>query len=291
MFTGTYTAIVTPFKDGKVDEAAFRRLIDFQVENGVDGIVPAGTTGEAATLDYDEHLRVVEISVEQAAKRCLIIAGTGSNSTLEAIELSKRAERLGVDGLLLTSPYYNKPTQEGVYRHYRAIAEAVSTKIMLYNVPGRTAGEIGVDTCIRLAQDCPTIVSIKEAGGSTERVSLLRNVLPREFTILSGDDLQTLPFMAVGAVGVVSVASNVIPREIVRLVAAFRKGHFVEALNDHLYWYPLFKDLFLESNPIPVKAALHLLGRIEAEYRLPLCEMGSSNLERLRRTLVALGVL
>ncbi|MBV9492219.1 MAG: 4-hydroxy-tetrahydrodipicolinate synthase [Verrucomicrobia bacterium] len=291
MFTGTYTAIVTPFKDGRVDEAAFRRLIEFQIENGVDGIVPAGTTGEAATLDYEEHLRVVEITVEQAAKRCRVIAGTGSNSTREAIELSAAAERAGADGVLLASPYYNKPTQEGVYRHYRAIAEAVGTKIMLYNIPSRTGGEIGVDTCVRLAETCPNVVSIKEAGGSTERVSLLRKHLPREFTILSGDDPQTLPFMAVGAVGVVSVASNVIPRQVVQLVTAFRKGHLGEALNEHLRWFPLFKDLFLESNPIPVKAALHLLGWIEAEYRLPLCELASPNLDRLRKTLATLGLL
>jgi 4-hydroxy-tetrahydrodipicolinate synthase len=291
MFTGTYTAIVTPFKNGQVDEPALRRLIDFQIDHGVDGIVPAGTTGEAATLEYEEHLRVIEVTVKHTAGRCKVVAGTGSNSTQEAIKLSVQAEKLRVDGVLLASPYYNKPTAEGVYRHYRAIAESIATKIMLYNVPSRTAGEIAVETCTRLATDCVNVVSIKEAGGSTERVSWLRRQLPPEFTILSGDDPQTLPFMAVGAVGVVSVASNVIPAEVVQLVRAFRKGHCDDAREKHLHWLPLFKDLFIESNPIPVKAALHLMGYIEAEYRLPLCEMTALNLQRLQGTLQALKLL
>jgi 4-hydroxy-tetrahydrodipicolinate synthase len=288
MFTGTYTAIVTPFKNGQVDEKAFRNLIQFQIENGVNGIVPTGTTGEAATLDYDEHLRVVELAVEEARGRCKIIAGTGSNSTREAVELTKRVEKLGVDAALLASPYYNKPTQEGVYRHYRAIAESTALKLMLYNVPGRTAGEIGVETCARLAKDCKSIVSIKEAGGSPERVSALRNSLPPEFTILSGDDALTLPFMAVGAVGVVSVASNIIPKQMTELVNAFLAGRSADSLKVHLRYFQLFKDLFIESNPIPVKAALFLMGMIENEFRLPLCEMGKANQEKLYRTLSSL---
>jgi 4-hydroxy-tetrahydrodipicolinate synthase len=288
MFTGTYTAIVTPFKNGQVDEKAFRNLIRFQIENGVDGIVPTGTTGEAATLDYDEHLRVVELAIEEAHGRCKIIAGTGSNSTREAVELTKRVEKLGVDAALLASPYYNKPTQEGVYRHYRAIAESTALKLMLYNVPGRTAGEIGVETCARLARDCKSIVSIKEAGGSPERVSALRNLLPPEFTILSGDDVLTLPFMAVGAVGVVSVASNVIPKQMTELVNAFLAGRSADSLKVHSRYFQLFKDLFIESNPIPVKAALFLMGMIENEFRLPLCEIGKANQEKLQRTLSSL---
>jgi 4-hydroxy-tetrahydrodipicolinate synthase len=288
MFTGTYTAIVTPFKNGQVDEKAFRNLIQFQIENGVDGIVPTGTTGEAATLNYDEHLRVVELAVEEARGRCKIIAGTGSNSTHEAVELTQRVEKLGVDAALLASPYYNKPTQEGVYRHYRAIAESTSLKLMLYNVPGRTAGEIGVETCARLARDCRSIVSIKEAGGSPERVSALRHLLPPEFTILSGDDVLTLPFMAVGAVGVVSVASNVIPKQMTELVNAFLAGRSADSLKVHLRYFQLFKDLFIESNPIPVKAALFLMGMIENEFRLPLCELGKGNQEKLHRTLSSL---
>ena len=291
MFTGTYTAIVTPFRDGQVDEKALRDLVEFQITGGVSGIVPAGTTGEAATLDYDEHLRVVELTLEQANGRCSVIAGTGSNSTRETIELSQKAEKLGVDAVLLVSPYYNKPTQEGLYRHYRAISEAIGTRIMLYSVPSRTAGEIGVETCARLAQECKNVVSIKEAGGSTERVSALRNALPAEFTILSGDDSQTVPFMAVGAVGVVSVASNIIPKQVSEMVAFFLKGQAARAAELHLHYFRLFKDLFLESNPIPVKAAMHLLGMIQAEYRLPLCEMTATNLEKLRATMSALKLL
>jgi 4-hydroxy-tetrahydrodipicolinate synthase len=288
MFTGTYTAIVTPFKNGQVDEPAFRNLIQFQIENGVDGIVPAGTTGEAATLDFDEHLRVIEIAVQEARGRCKIIAGTGSNSTQEAVELTQGAEKLGVDAALLASPYYNKPTQEGVYRHYKKISESTSLKLMLYNVPSRTAGEIGVETCARLARDCANVVSIKEAGGSAERVSALRRILPQEFTILSGDDGLTLPFMAVGAVGVVSVASNVIPRQIVDMVNVFLAGRSADALKIHLRYLQLFKDLFIESNPIPVKTALYFMGMIENEFRLPLCEIGKANQSKLHETIAAL---
>jgi len=291
MFKGTYTAIVTPFKGGRIDEDGFRKLIDFQIDHGIDGIVPVGTTGEAATLDYDEHLRVIEIAVQQANGRCKIVAGTGSNSTREAIELTQKAEKLGIDGALLASPYYNKPTQEGVYRHYRAIAESTSLKLMLYNVPGRTAGEIGIETCARLATDCKTIVSIKEAGGSAERVSALRNVVPPDFTILSGDDAQTLPFMAVGAVGVVSVASNIIPKPMTELVSNFLEGRPSDSMRIHLRYFRLFKDLFIESNPIPIKTALHLMGMIEPEFRLPLCEMSAANREQLSRTLSALKLL
>ena len=288
MFTGTYTAIVTPFKNGQVDETAFRNLIQFQIDNGVSGIVPTGTTGEAATLDFDEHLRVIEIAVQEARGRCKIIAGTGSNSTQEAVELTQKAEQLGVDAALLASPYYNKPTQEGVYRHYKKIAESTSLKLMLYNVPSRTAGEIGVETCARLATDCENIVSIKEAGGSAERVSALKKILPPEFTILSGDDGLTLPFMAVGAVGVVSVASNVIPKQITDMVNAFLAGRSADALKLHLRYLQLFKDLFIESNPIPVKTALYLMGMIENEFRLPLCEIGKANQGKLHETLAAL---
>jgi 4-hydroxy-tetrahydrodipicolinate synthase len=291
MFRGTYTAIVTPFKNGQIDEDAFRKLIDFQIDNGVDGIVPVGTTGEAATLDYDEHLRVIEITVQQAKGRCKIIAGTGSNSTRETIELTQKAEKLGIDCALLASPYYNKPTQEGVYRHYRAIGESSSLSLMLYNVPGRTAGEIGIETCARLARECATIVAIKEAGGSTDRVSALRNVLPPEFAILSGDDSMTLPFMAVGAVGVVSVASNIIPKPMTELVNNFLGERPTDSMRVHLRYFQLFKDLFLESNPIPVKTALNLMGMIDAEFRLPLCEMGTTNREQLSRTLRALKLI
>jgi 4-hydroxy-tetrahydrodipicolinate synthase len=291
MFTGTYTAIITPFKNGAIDEGAYRKLIDFQIENGVNGIVPTGSTGEAATLDHEEHLHVVKIAVEQANKRCKIVAGTGSNSTREAIDLSVGAAALGVDGILLASPYYNKPTQEGIYRHFKAISERARIPIMLYNIPGRTASEIAIETCVRLVRECPNIVSMKEAGGNCDRVSLLRNALPPSFTILSGDDPLTLPFMAVGAVGVVSVVSNMLPKQISDMVNAFQAGRLQEARDLHLRLYPIFKDLFIESNPIPVKAALHLMGMIENEYRLPLCEMSDANLDRLKKTLAAAKVI
>jgi 4-hydroxy-tetrahydrodipicolinate synthase len=287
MFSGTYTALVTPFKNGAIDEAAFRRLIDFQIDNGVSGLVPVGTTGEAATLDAEEHLRAIEIATNQAKGRCRVIAGTGSNATTEAIELTVGAAKLGIDGVLLASPYYNKPTQEGIYRHFKAICEATTIPVVLYNIPSRTASEIEIETCVRLVRDCQNVVAIKEAGGSCDRVSALRNALPPEFTILSGDDSLTIPFMAVGAVGVISVASNIIPRQMSEMVEAFLTGHAHEARDLHLRYYPLFKDLFIESNPIPIKAALHLMGMIEAEYRLPLCEMRPGNLDRLKRTLTA----
>ena len=231
---------------------------------------------------------MIEIAVQEARGRCKIIAGTGSNSTQEAVELTQGAEKLGVDAVLLASPYYNKPTQEGVYRHYKKISESTSLKLMLYNVPSRTAGEIGVETCARLAKDCANIVSIKEAGGSAERVSALRKILPPEFTILSGDDGLTLPFMAVGAVGVVSVASNVIPRQIAEMVNIFLAGRSADALKIHLRYFQLFKDLFIESNPIPVKTALYLMGMIENEFRLPMCEIGKANQGKLHETIAAL---
>jgi 4-hydroxy-tetrahydrodipicolinate synthase len=287
MFTGTYTALVTPFKNGAIDEAAYRRLIDFQIVNGVSGLVPTGSTGEAATLDVEEHLRTIEIAVSQAKGRCRVIAGTGSNATSEAIELTVKAAKLGVDGVLIASPYYNKPTAEGIYRHFKAICDATEIPVVLYNVPSRTASEIDVETCVRLVRDYKNVVAIKEAGGSCDRVSALRNALPPEFTILSGDDSLTLPFMAVGAVGVISVASNIIPRQMSEMVEAFLTGHATEARDLHLRYYPLLKDLFIESNPIPVKAALHLMGMIEPEYRLPLCEMRPGNLDRLKRTMAA----
>jgi 4-hydroxy-tetrahydrodipicolinate synthase len=287
MFSGTYTALVTPFKDGAIDEPAYRRLIEFQVVNGVSGLVPTGSTGEAATLDPKEHLRTIEIAVNQNKGRCRVIAGTGSNATTEAIELTVGAAKLGVDGVLLASPYYNKPTPEGIYRHFKAICEATDIPIVLYNVPSRTASEIDVETCVRLVREHKNVVAIKEAGGSCDRVSALRNALPPEFTILSGDDSLTIPFMAVGAVGVISVASNIIPRQMSEMVEAFLTGHANEARDLHLRYYPLMKDLFIESNPIPIKAALHLMGMIEPEYRLPLCEMRPGNLDRLKRTLAA----
>jgi 4-hydroxy-tetrahydrodipicolinate synthase len=290
-FTGTYTALVTPFaQGGKLDEAALERLIKGQIKGGVDGIVPVGTTGESPTLDYEEHIHVIKRAVELAAGKVQVLAGTGGNSTTEAIYLTKMAKKAGADGSLQVAPYYNKPTQEGLFQHFRAIATATDLPIVLYSVPGRCGVEIGVDTVKRLAETCPTVVGIKEAGGTPDRISQLRVALGDRFTLLSGDDSLTIPFMAVGAHGVVSVASNVIPREVAQMVSAFAQGKTDLALKLHTRFYPLFKDLFIESNPGPVKAALALLGVCEEEYRLPLAPMQPKNREILKATLKTCGI-
>ena len=289
-FTGTYTAIVTPFHAGEVDEAALKNLIQLQIKGGVDGIVPVGTTGESPTLDYDEHIQVIESAVKFAAGKTKVLAGTGANSTTEAIYLTKAAEDAGADGSLQVAPYYNKPTQEGLYQHFAVVAKSTRLPIILYSIPGRCGVEIGVDTTRRLARDFKNIVGIKEAGGTPERVSQLRATLGPQFTILSGDDSLTLPFMAVGAQGVISVASNIVPREVVAMVNAFSEGKLAAAQKIHHRLYPLFKDLFIETNPVPVKAALAMLGQIAEEYRLPLVPMNAANRAQLRSTMKACGV-
>src|SRR5436190_11934024 len=282
MFTGTFTAIVTPFRRGVLDEPALARLIKGQIKGGVDGIVPVGTTGESPTLSYDEHIAVVDFTVRAAGGKIKVLAGTGANSTEEAIYLTKAAERAGADGSLQVAPYYNKPTQEGLFQHFRAIACATKLPIVLYSIPGRCGVEISVDTVKRLARECRNIVGIKEAGGNADRVSQLRAALGPKFVILSGDDSLTIPFMSVGAQGVVSVASNLIPRELGNMVRAYAAGRPAAALKLHERFYPLFKDLFIETNPVPVKAALAMLGRIKEEYRLPLVPMNAKNGEMLR---------
>ena len=291
MFTGTYTAIVTPFKDGKVDELTFERLVRAQIKGGVDGIVPVGTTGESPTLSFEEHIYVIELAVKFAARKIRVLAGTGGNSTDEAVYLTIAAERAGANGSLQVAPYYNKPTQEGLFQHFRAIAYATKLPIVLYSIPGRCGVEIGVDTVKRLARECKNIVAIKEAGGNADRVSQLRAALGPRFEIVSGDDSLTLPFMAVGAQGVVSVASNIIPREVAHMVQAFAIGKPAAALKLHDKYYPLFKDLFIETNPVPIKAALAMAGQIEEEYRLPLVPMNPKNRETLKATLKACGLL
>jgi 4-hydroxy-tetrahydrodipicolinate synthase len=291
MFTGTYTAIVTPFKDGQIDETALQRLIERQVRGGVDGVVPVGTTGESPTLSYEEHIRVIELTVEFAAKRIKVLAGSGANSTQEAIFLTKAAEKVGADGSLQVAPYYNKPTPEGLFQHFRAIANATKLPIVLYSIPGRCGVEIGIETVQRLARETKTVIGIKEAGGNADRVSQLRVACGEKFTILSGDDSLTLPFMAVGAHGVVSVASNIIPREVSRMVQAFAKGDTKAALRLHAKFYPVFKDLFIETNPVPVKAAMAMLGQVTEEYRLPLVPMSGGNRDKLRATLQSCGIL
>jgi len=291
MFTGTHTAIVTPFKDGKVDEPAFERLIKAQIKGGVDGIVPVGTTGESPTLSYEEHVHVIALAVRITAGKIKVLAGTGANATKEAIYLTQHAEEAGADGSLQVAPYYNKPTQEGLFQHFHAIARATKLPIVLYSIPGRCGVEIGVETVNRLAHDSVNIVGIKESGGNPERVSQLRAALGPNFTILSGDDALTLPFMAVGAQGVVSVASNVIPREIAQMVRMYQMGKVGLALKLHDKYYRLIKDLFIESNPGPVKAALAMMGMIQEEYRLPLAPMSVKNRDTLRATMKACGVL
>jgi len=289
-FAGTDTALVTPFRDGNFDTAAFQSLIEAQIAAGITGIIPVGTTGESPTLDHEEHLKVIEVAVQAAAGRCQVIAGTGSNSTSEAVTLTQAAERLGVTAALLVAPYYNKPSQEGLYRHFAAIAQSVKIPLVLYSIPGRCGIEIGVETTVRLAKDFSNIRAIKEAGGSVERVNQLRSALPEDFEILSGDDSLTLPFMSVGAVGVISVATNVIPAEVATMVRHQLAGESAKALAIHRKYYPLFKDLFIEPNPVPVKFALARLGRMTPDVRLPLCEMSASSIQQLTKTLEKSGL-
>lgn len=291
MFRGTYTAIVTPFKDGQLDEPSLERLIKSQVKGGVDGIVPVGTTGESPTLSFEEHIHVIARSVEIAGGRVKVMAGTGGNSTNEAVYLTKAAEEAGADGSLQVAPYYNKPTQEGLYQHFKAIANTTKLPIVLYSIPGRCGIEIAIETVQRLAHDCKNVVGIKEAGGVPDRVSQLRGTLGPKFTILSGDDSLTLPFMSVGADGVVSVASNIVPKEVSQMVRLFSAGNARAALKIHARLFPLFRHLFIETNPVPVKAALALKGMMQEEYRLPLVKMQSKNREILRQTLQTCGVL
>jgi 4-hydroxy-tetrahydrodipicolinate synthase len=291
-FTGTYTALITPFRNGAVDVSAFQSLIERQIAGGVDGIVPVGTTGESPTLDTQEHIEVIRLAVEAAAGRCEIIAGTGANATREAIELTQAAEQLGATATLQVCPYYNKPSQDGVYRHYKTIAEATKLPVILYSVPGRSGIEISVETTARLAADCPNIVAIKEAGGSVDRANQLLQAVPDTFDILCGDDPLTLPFIACGARGLISVASNLIPDVMARLVRACLNGSFDEALVIHKQWYPLMRGLMsLDVNPVPIKTAVAMQGHCVDEYRLPLTPLAPEKRETLRAMLEQFGLL
>jgi 4-hydroxy-tetrahydrodipicolinate synthase len=291
MLTGTYTALVTPFRNGKFDAPAFKRLIALQIKGGVDGIVPVGTTGESPTLDYKEHIEVIAHAVEYAAGRIRVMAGTGGNSTSEAVFLTQEAQKAGADSSLQVAPYYNKPTQEGLFQHFLEVSRATKLPLVLYNVPSRCGVEIGVETVRRLAGVTPRVVGLKEASGNADRVSQLRAALGPRFSIFSGDDALTLAFMALGAYGVVSVASNILPRPVSRMVAAFRAGNHVAALKIHQQLYPLFRDLFIESNPLPVKAALAMMGLLQEEFRLPLVPMSAKNRAVLKTTLIQCGAL
>ena len=285
MFRGTFTALVTPFRNGGIDDSAFKKLIETQIAAAITGVVAIGTTGESPTLSHEEREQVIRLSVATANKRCLVLAGTGSNATQHAVADTRIAEQFGADGALLVAPYYNKPSQEGLFRHFKTIADATSLPIVLYNIPGRCSVDILPETVVRLTKECRNIVSIKEASGSVERVGELRRRLPESFTILSGDDSLTLPFMAVGAAGVVSVASNLFPSEVCGLVRACESGDLKSAAKLHRKLLPLFKDLFIEPNPVPVKTALGWRGAMSGEVRLPLCEMSEANQARLRKTL------
>lgn len=284
MFSGSLVAIVTPFKNGKLDERAFGDLIEWQIKNGTNGIVPCGTTGESATLTHEEHHRVVKLSVEVAKRRVPVIAGTGSNSTDEAISLTKHAKEAGADGALLITPYYNKPTQEGLYRHYKAVAEAVEIPQILYNIPSRTGVNMLPATVARLAV-MKNIVGIKEGSGSVQQASEIAQNCGDRLTVLAGDDALTLPMMAVGAKGVITVTANLMPKEMAQLVAFFKAGQIDEARQLHFKLSPLFAALFYETNPIPVKEALGMMGKIDPELRLPLCAMGTDNRNQLARVM------
>jgi 4-hydroxy-tetrahydrodipicolinate synthase len=291
-FQGSIVALVTPFRDGKVDEAKLRELVEWHVASGTDGIVPCGTTGESPTLSHDEHKRVVEIVVEAAGGRVAVIAGTGSNSTAEAIELTTHARKAGATGALVVNPYYNRPTQEGLYRHFRAIAEAVDIPILVYNIAGRTAVNVETDTLARLARDCRNIVGVKEASGSLDQMTQVIVACGPEFSVLSGDDNITLPLMSVGGRGVISVIANLVPRETAEMTHAALAGDWKQARELHLKFFPLSRAMFLETNPIPVKEALAMMGKLaEAEFRLPMCRLSDANRPRLKAVLASLGLV
>lgn len=288
MLKGAYTAIVTPFnKDGSVDYGKYRELIEKQIAAGIDGIVPVGTTGESPTLDYEEHDKVIEVAITTCNKRIQVIAGTGSNSTAEALELTKHALKAGADATLQVTPYYNKPNQEGLYRHFSMVAD-VGLPVVLYNVPGRTAREISVDTIARLSKH-PKVVAVKESGGSVEKVSHILRAC--NITVVSGDDPLTLPMMSVGASGVISVASNAIPAQVAQMVHLALKGEWTRARELHQKYFGFFCDIFIDTNPLPIKAAMVMMGMIEEVYRLPLCPMSDDLKKRLRACMVEAGIL
>ena len=281
-FQGSFVALVTPFRNGQVDEAKLRELVELHVASGTDGLIPCGTTGESPTLTHDEHKQVVEIVVDAARKRIPVVAGTGSNSTREAIDLTRHAERAGASGALVVNPYYNKPTQEGLYRHFRAVADAVSIPIITYNIQSRTAVNVETATMARLARDCQNIVGVKEASGSLDQMSQVIAACGPNFAVLSGDDNITLPLLAIGGHGVVSVIANIVPREVAEMVRAALDGDFKRARELHYRLFPLARAAFLETNPIPIKEAMAMAGMLEPEYRLPMCRMSDANRETLR---------
>lgn len=290
MFSGSYTAIVTPLKNNKVDYDAYEKIIEMQVEAGIDGIVPCGSTGESATLSHQEHDEVIENAVKFAAGRLKIIAGTGSNSTAEAVRLSKHAQDVGCDGVLLVAPYYNKPTQKGLYLHYKEIADSIKIPVVLYNIQGRSAVNIEPKTIAELAKDCSNIVAVKEASGSLDQMSQIKLLSP-DIDLISGDDALTVPVMSIGGTGVISVLSNILPKVVVDLVSAMAKKDYDTARKIHFKWLPLIKAMFMETNPIPVKTAMELMGICSGEMRLPMCKMSDEHIENLKSILKSYGLM
>ena len=284
-FQGSFVALVTPFRNGNVDEPKLRELIEFHVTHGTDGIIPCGTTGESPTLSHDEHKRVVEVVLEAARGRIKVVPGTGSYSTAEAVELTRHAERAGAAGALVVNPYYNRPTQEGLYRHFRAVAEAVAIPILVYNIQSRTAVNVETATLERLVRDVKNVAGVKEASGSLDQMSQVIAACGPDFSVLSGDDNLTLPLLAIGGHGVVSVIANILPRETADMVHAALEGDWKRARDLHYRLFPLARAAFLETNPIPIKEAMAMAGMIEPEFRLPMCRMSDANRERLRAVL------
>lgn len=291
MIYGSLVAIVTPFRNGKIDEDALKQLIEFQIENGTHGIVPCGTTGESPTLSHEEHEYVIELTVKAVKKRVPVVAGTGSNSTKEAIRLTRFAEQIGADAALLVVPYYNKPTQEGLYLHFKQIASQVHIPLILYNIPGRAGVNMNPETIARLARDCRNIIGVKEASGSLTQASKILYLCGMDFLLYSGEDALNFPLLAIGARGFITVTANVAPRDVAELYNLFSKGEFEKARDLHYRLLPLNDALFLETNPIPVKAALSIMDKIAYEYRLPLCQMSEKNFEELRTALTNYGIL
>lgn len=291
MFKGSTVALVTPFKNDKVDEKKLRALVEFQIKNGTNGLLPCGTTGESPTLNYEEHECVIEIVIEAASGRVPVMAGTGSNSTAEAIMLTQHAAKAGANAALIVSPYYNKPSQEGLYRHFKAIAESVNIPIYLYNIQGRTAVNIETETVARLARDCKNIVGVKEASGSLDQMQAVKLACPKNFVLLSGDDALTLPVLAIGGEGVVSVVGNILPKETAQICSLYFQGKIEEARKLHYRILPVIKAMFLDTNPVPVKTAAEMMGLCSSEMRLPLCEMSEVKRKQLQETLKKYGVL
>jgi 4-hydroxy-tetrahydrodipicolinate synthase len=291
MFKGSIVAIVTPLKNGNVDEKKLTELVEFQIKHGTSGIVPCGTTGESPTLSMQEHERVIEVVIAAANKRVPVIAGTGSNSTHEAVELSVHAQKAGADALLLVSPYYNKPTQQGLYLHFKTIAQKVKIPIILYNIASRTGINIEPHTIARLSSDCKNIIGVKEASGSLDQMSRIKALCGKNFDLISGDDALTLPLLSIGGVGVISVVANIVPGDVADMVGAFSQGNIQKAQSLHYKLLPLIKAMFIETNPIPVKSAMGILRLCQPDLRLPLCAMSEENLKKLKKILQDYGLL